>query len=404
MSNKNLDENTWLAVIAGGQGTRLFPLSNADCPKQFCRMDEKGTFIQHTVDRFLHLGISPEHVVIITTNPRQTKFAKDQLLRKGLLSQNILEISPTFGYAGSMVQATRFVAEHDDTDPVVINTPADQYVVEKGTDFAHTIHVAVDVARTGSPVVVGVKVGDLVTAMGCGHAIFDPTEKTQVKHIQGFIEKPEKDIADQLMRSKRSAVNTGINVWRTSTLLTAAKHHGKTSKALGTDELMQILDDKRLAVGTFPWHDCGTLASLYDISRKTPNHKNASLSEGNAVISRTDCTGSLFITIEGVDIYAAGIHDCAVVVSNIEGKLVIAIVKLTSSQKVRALAEDYQKNHDFLMNDFSFGARNNRVTYTNISREVAIGFVDVSNHTVTVVKYGDGDISVIVSNDAAMVH
>ncbi len=401
MKSKQL-EHVWLAVIAGGQGTRLFPLSHNACPKQFCHLDNDNTFIQATIKRFLKLGIKPNHVVVITTNPNQTKLATAQTASIGVISQNIYEINPHFGYAGAMVKAAQFIKKIDG-DATIVNTPADQFIVADD-NFRETIISAIDASMRKNwrpAVIVGVKVSDLVTVKGCGHALYDPNEEENdmaekaTYQVKGFVEKPNEERANQLMRDDNSACNTGINVWHADTILQA--YNDLPDSELSTDKLMQSFQELRLAVGAFIWHDCGTLKSLYAVSDDvmTPNHKNVSLGKGK--IDRTDCRRSLFYAIGGIKLHATGIEDSAVIATEIEDRIVITIVKLSESQRVRELAEDYQTNKQFLTDDFSVGARNNIIVRTNFSEEVRVGFVGVDDCIVYVHKSEDGIIDVAVS-------
>lgn len=393
---KNVMSNVWIAIIAGGQGTRLFPLSHDNCPKQFCALNENETFIQATAKRFIRLGIEPKKIVVVVTNERQVELAKEQLLPMGILSINIYKIPDSCGYAGAMVRAAEFIAK-DDEDAVIINTPADQYVVTD-EDFEATMFKSINSAASGNPTIVGVRVTDLVTVMGCGHASYETNDTGECKSVIGFIEKPSEEVAIQLLKEENSACNTGINVWSAKTILAATRDYVDSRKNLDTDSLMSRFKNIKLAIGKFRWYDCGTLKSLYDISPKTPNHKNSSLG-GN--IFRTDCLGSMFITIKGIDIYAAGIENAAVVVNEINGRIVIAVVKLNDSQKVRELAEDYKAHSKFLTDDFSVGARNNHICRTNMSDDISVGFVGVNNYTVTALKHQpNSNITVIVSNDS----
>lgn len=399
MLSENLFEfkDLYVALIAGGQGTRLFPMSHDLCPKQFCALDSAQTFIQATARRFIDFGVKSSNVVVITTNPNQSQLAKAQLLPLGVLSQNIYEIEPHFGYAGAMVKAAQFIQDLSEGDAIIINTPADQYIVAD-ENFSETMNDAVASARDGRPTLVGVKVTDLNTVMGCGHALYNAAEAATCKTVTGFVEKPARAEADKLMRKGISVCNTGINVWSVSTLLDAvAGHEG----SLATDTLMELLGSLKVAIGTFGWYDCGTLKSLYDISERTPNHKNASLGQGK--VFRHNCRRSLFVSIKHVEIHASGADNVAVVVNEVNGRMVIAIVNLDDSQKVRDLAEDYQQHKEFLTDDFSVGARNNRVSTTSVSEEIRVGFVGVRDYTVTAVKYDDGKFVVIVSNDSAHV-
>ena len=393
MGHTNAFKNVWVAIIAGGKGTRLFPLSHMDCPKQFCQLDGENTFIQATAKRFISLGVEPEHVIILTTNNGQTQLAKDQLRSLGIIEPNIYQIQDKYGYAGAMVKANLFIAQLD-KNAIVINTPADQYIVPSKA-FTETVMTAVDNAKKGNPTIMGVKVHDMVTFTGCGHALYDLKDSGVCKKVKGFKEKPKKEEAEKMMRAKNSACNTGINVWRVSTMIQAVKGIDLEQGELATDKFMACFEQLYLAIGSFEWHDCGTLKSLYDISAKTPNHKNASLGEGN--IYRTNCRRSLFYSVKGVSIYASNVEDAAVVVNEINNNIFIAIIAMEQCQLVKQLTNDFPVYAPVLGNDFSIMARNNIIPFTNYSDEINVGLVGVSGYTISAIKKPDGEIDIIVS-------
>ena len=402
---KEILQHLWLAVIAGGQGTRLFPLSHKGCPKQFCNVDSKNKFIQSTIKRFTSLGVKPNQVIVITTNDNQTALAREQTASLGVLSQNVYQIEPTLDFAGAMVAATE-IAKDLDEDAIVLSSPADQHIVADEA-FAHAIDVAVDYGQF-DPTIVGVKATDLVMAKGCGHALYDPNQETdfEVEHddmaffVTGFVEKPGEEEANRLMRQDCSVCNTGITVWPAKKLLSIIMTKDIGKDGLKTDTLMNLIVEEcgkyslRVVPGTFSWYDCGTLKSLFTISEKTPHHKNASLGEG--VIERTDCRRSLFYAAEGIHLRATGVEDCAALATVIDERVVVTVVKLSESQRVKDLAEDYEANKAFLTDDFSVGARNNLVMRTNFSDEIRVGFVGVDNFIVYAYKHGSGLIEIAI--------
>ena len=156
---------------------------------------------------------------------------------------------------------------------------------------------------------------------------------------------------------------------------------------------MSMLGELKLAIGTFKWYDCGTLKSLHQISKKTPNHMNATLGRG-FVDRGTTCRRSLFYCPEGVNLWTTNVEDTAVVVNVIDDKIVVAIVKLEESQLVRELA---QKFKEILMYDHSIGGRNNLVAHTNCSDQILVGFIGVTGYIVTPLKRPNGEIDIIVS-------
>ena len=390
-----MDNKTWLAVIAGGKGTRLFPISNPDKPKQFCQLDRDNTFIQAAIGNFVGLGIKPNHVVVVTTSDSQVELAKTQTMPRGVLSQDIFQIAPDWGYPGAMYQATKYISKLD-PDAKIICTPADQYLEATDDDFEYTIKVALEEAENDYPVLIGVKVNDLVTAMGCGHAIYEDGDNG-CYIVNEFIEKPATKLADKLMRRDDTACNTGIAVWKASTLLKTIDE--ADVRGMGTDEFFTKFKKCKIAVGSFTWRDCGTFKSLYEISGKTPHHKNASLGEGT--FERIRCRRSLLYAAEGMDLSVSDAEDDAIIFTTIDDKPIVVVAKLSDSQSVKELAEDYAKHEKFLKRDFSFGARNNSVLSSNISDELIVGFVGVKNYAVYVRKRQNGRLEAAVSKQLA---
>ncbi len=399
MIKEKTTNHLWLAVIAGGQGTRLFPLSNEYCPKQFCQLDNDNTFIQATVKRFYEIGIQPNHVIVVTTNERQTELARKQLMPIGIITPNIYQISASYGYAGAMIKAAEFIAEQD-SRAIIINTPSDQYInPEDGFDsFIDCVKLAIRSAESDAPTIVGVKIRDLVTFVGCGHALYDPEGKDFCRRVTGFVEKPDEKTAKKMMRADDSVCNTGINVWSAESILRATKDIDLERDKINTDDLMTLLGELRVAIGEFDWHDCGTLKSLWEVSRKTPNHHNASLGKG--YVDRTDCLGSLFIAPEGVEIYATDIEDGSVVVSEIDGLMYVACVAHEECQLVRQLVDHYHSNKRILSNDYSVKSRNCIVERTNFSDQIRVSFVGMDYISISAIKARNGAIQVTVSKRA----
>ncbi len=381
----------WVAIIAGGKGTRLFPISHPERPKQFCQVDKNNTFIQAVIENFINFGVKPTHIVVITTDEGQTKLAREQTLSRKILSQNIYQIDPHYGYAGAMIKAAEFI-HGIDSEAVIINTPSDQYLVADD-DFRTTLSSAINEAEKGYATIIGVKVNDLVTAMGCGHAIYDEDGSVCLP-VVGFVEKPDRATADRIMRQGNSACNTGINVWKAENILRTFK--GKNIKGLATDVMMKKLGELKIAVGNFEWHDCGTLKSLYEISAKTPNHKNASL--GGGTFERLACRRSLLYAGDGMKLRVSGAEDDAVIFTVINERPIIVVAKLEESQMIKLLAEDYITHEAILTDDFSMGARNNTVLRSNVSDDLIVGFVGVTNYAVYVHRESDdGTLTAVVS-------
>ena len=384
-------EHVWVAIIAGGEGTRLFPYSNPDRPKQFCIINhEKKTFIQNVIDNFSKIGIKRNRIVVITTNEVQTELAKEQVLSKGVISQNIHQISPGLDYGGAMIEATKFVKSLD-KEAIVINTPADQYI-EISDNYKSTIENAIFEVSKNSFVVIGVKVNDLKIATGCGHAIYKEDDSNCHK-VLSFVEKPSEAEATKIMRAGNSACSTGISIWKTKAFFKYIPD-GNVTK-MGTNALMDKLPDLKVAVGDFEWYDCGTLKSLYTVSKKTPHHKNASF--GGGEIDRFKSLHSLFLCDEGYRLHAAGCEGVAVVVTTIRSHTAVAVIGLEQSEIVKELAQEFARNEKLLTHDFSTRANNNYVLFSNMSEDTISCFACVNGYSINTYRNDDGTVEVFVS-------
>ena len=79
----------------------------------------------------------------------------------------------------------------------------------------------------------------------------------------------------------------------------------------------------------------------------------------------------------------------------------MVVAKLSDSQKIKLLAEDYLVHEEILTDDFSMGARNNTVLRSNVSDEIVVGFVGVQNYAVYVHRNADGNLEAVVSQQMA---
>ena len=164
---------------------------------------------------------------------------------------------------------------------------------------------------------------------------------------------------------------------------------------MGTNELMDKLPGLKVAVGDFGWYDCGTLKSLYTVSRKTPHHKNASF--GGGEIDRFKSLNSLFLCDEGYRLHAAGCVGVAVVVTTIKSHTTVAVIGLEQSEIVKELAQEFSRNEKLLTHDFSTRANNNHVLFSNMSEDTISCFSCVNGYSVNTYRNDDGTVDVFVS-------
>lgn len=383
-------------ILAGGNGTRLFPASHRDCPKQFMPLDENHTFIQATALRFTDLGISPAQIVVVTTNDNQTKLAQKQLEKIGVLSQNIVQIGKEHMYGGAMVKAAEFVAKEIGKEAVLINTPSDHAIVADNS-FYQAMADAIQNARLGYPTIVGVKVSNKATVMDCGNAQYDTNTQSTCRKVLGFVEKPDSETADKIMRADNTVCNTGINAWRTDEFLRAVKDLDAEA-GIDTNELMEALgQDLQVTIGHFAWLDAGTWDRFFEGSNRTPHNDNVYLGGARWFKGKHTNRGTLFSAPNGYDIYPSNVRDAAVVINDINGKVTIGIYALKYARHVGLFAEEFDRNEHLLLGNFAFEAQNNFVAHTAVEN-VSVGFVGVENYHVTVLSSEDDRFIVSIAH------
>lgn len=400
MESSKKNKNLWCLLIAGGRGTRLFPVSHDGCPKQFCPMNENETFIQATARRFHSCGVSPRRTIVIVTNENQRKLAVTQLAECEVLEQNIITIPDHLDFAGAMLYGTRHIQEICE-DALVISTPVDQHIVDGGK-FTQAYNDALAfVTDTGKVAIIGVKTTDLNTTTGCGHAKYDEEIETPTPPVIGFIEKPDLETAKQMLQDNNTACNTGITVWSAQAIMTVAEELKLLDRKLGTDELMGALLDRKIlhvVSGKFVWEDCGTLGSLYKVGEKSAR-ENVTLGKGTIYCEDSGVSGCLLIAPRKYILKGAGLNNVAVVINRIGDHTIIAVSALEKSQEIGRLAEILSTKD--MVKITGWEGQNNTFSHFKV-HDSSAAFIGVSNHTVAILDNLDGTITVMVSGNPAI--
>ncbi len=385
MNKEEIRAKVWLSIIAGGQGTRLFLFSNDNCPKQFCPINKDYTFIQATINRFLGVGIDPRHIVVITTNARQHELAIEQTGETyGLLSENILQISPNYGYAGAMLVAANHIKEID-ADSVVIQTPADQYVDANDANFKDVINHAIDSAWH-HPVIIGKRITDSGVAKELGNIIY-PSVSADIYDIEDFLEKPSEDIIKKIMRERNTACNTGINLWKTESLGYIPENEIPTDVLI--NDILRPMGAK-LMVGTFRWADLGTFEALFQYNAKRENAQVVQLSDPMKIAYK-DCDNVLIYTDQSIEVDVHGAENVAVIAREINNEAYLMISSFDAIQEVAMAAKIHKQCPNSFREGLTIGGRNNG--FTNIGGDkYHVIFIGVSGYKVisNIRKSGNG--------------
>lgn len=201
---------TFCVILAGGTGTRLWPLSQVARPKQFLDIAGLGrTMLQLTYDRFLPI-CQPDHIVVVTQSDYR-RFVEEQL--PDVPKSNILCEPFKRNTAAAIYLASRFIAASG-PDSTLIVTPSDHLILNPDA-FLSTVRCAVDYAQTHPDIVtIGVKASRPETAYGYIQVGEHVVDSPSVMRVKTFTEKPNSDMAQVFFDCGDFCWNSGVFVWR----------------------------------------------------------------------------------------------------------------------------------------------------------------------------------------------
>jgi mannose-1-phosphate guanylyltransferase len=279
--------------MAGGEGTRFWPLSRKDNPKQFLKLnDNQKTMLQETVERINKLV--PLEQVFIATNEAYQEAIKNQL--DGVPSENII-VEPMKRNTAACIGLSSVVIEDKYPGSTMIVLPAD-HLIEDEKKFVEILSKAVMTAATGkSLVTLGIKPTHPETGYGYIHYgdHLHTIDGDQVFEVQNFTEKPDLDTAKDFLEAGNYLWNSGIFIWQLDSILYNIEKHlpemykslRKIKNALGTDleekviknefeqmesvsidyGIMEKADDIYVIPGSFGWDDLGSWPALERVKK-----------------------------------------------------------------------------------------------------------------------------------------
>ena len=207
--------NTYVAIMAGGVGSRFWPASREARPKQF--MDILGvgkSLIRLTFERFLKL--CPAENIFIVTNGMYKDLVKEHLPE---ITDNQILCEPSRNNTGPCVAYTAFKLRALDPNANFVVAPSD-HVILKEEEFVVQLRKALDFTAANDAIVT-LGITPTRPDTGYGYVHFDKAGKNGIHKVFEFMEKPNLEKAEQFIASGAYLWNAGIFVWSTRTILSA---------------------------------------------------------------------------------------------------------------------------------------------------------------------------------------
>ncbi|MDD3320019.1 MAG: mannose-1-phosphate guanylyltransferase [Paludibacter sp.] len=352
-------EHDYCIIMAGGVGSRFWPFSRNNRPKQF--LDFFGTgrsLLQMTFDRMRHLV--PAENILIVSNVIYKDLILEQLpeikANQVLLEPNRRNTAPCIAYAVNRIKSITNKAN-------IIVAPSDHLIL-KEVDFLETIKIGIDfVENNDSLLTLGIKPSRPET--GYGYIQIDEGDSA-LRRVKTFTEKPNAELAQIFYETGEFFWNSGIFLWNLQTIVKAfdellpevATKFNSGKEFFNTDKEQAFVDDMyqscpnisidygimekasnvHVLCSDFGWTDLGTWGSLYEMSPKD-EHENVTLkcktvfyeSENNIVA----LPNQKLAVIQDLNGYIVA-----------ESDNVLLICKLEDEQKIRQYVNDINVKFD----------------------------------------------------------
>tara|TARA_R110002049_G_scaffold206269_1_gene376804 strand:- start:49989 stop:51071 length:1083 start_codon:yes stop_codon:yes gene_type:complete len=350
MKNKNY----YAILMAGGVGSRFWPVSTQDFPKQFHDMLGAGdTLIQKTFKRLAHI-IQKENIFILT-NERYNDLVFEQLpgvtKRQVVLEPAMRNTAPCILYASLKIQK-------ENPDALMIVAPSDHWI-EDETTFAKNVQSAFDFcAQNDALMTLGIQ--PTFPNTGFGYIEYDKASEKSIKPVNQFREKPDYETAKAFIAQGNFLWNAGIFMWSVKSVVAAFQNSQpelfqlfKTGmpkyntnleedfikdnypKAENISVDYAILETSKnvfVIAAEFDWNDLGTWGSLYDKLDKD--------GAGNAVVnSRTlteSASGNMIRTKKDKIVVVDGLKDYIIV----DKEDVLLIVPKEKEQDIKKILQN----------------------------------------------------------------
>ena len=339
-------ENHYVVIMAGGIGSRFWPYSRQNRPKQFLDILNTGrSLLQMTYDRFT-ANVDPANVYVVT-NDKYGPAVKDQL--PSLTDDQVL-CEPSRKNTAPCIAYAAYKIAKSNPDAVITVSPSD-HVIFNEQAFHNVLDTALTATDDNKLLTIGLKPNRPETGYGYIQYL---SADNEVKKVKTFTEKPERELAQKFLDSGDFVWNSGMFIWSARAIINAfeeilpemAELFREAQPAFNTPKekeaiqkayyqcnnvsidygIMEKAKEVYVVLGDFGWSDLGSWESLHELSEKDENNNAV---QGNALLF--DTTNSLIKGPDGKLIVAQGLDDYLVS----ECDNVILICKKSEEHKFR---------------------------------------------------------------------
>ncbi len=354
-----MNKNHYVAIMAGGIGSRFWPMSRTDFPKQFLDILNTGrTLIQGTFDRFA-LFIPKENIYVVTAD-QYKEIVQEQLpeipVGNILCEPSRKNTAPCIAYVSYKLHELNPLAN-------LICAPADHIILEPEAFKTVCLNALDFTSNIKGLVTLGIKPTHPNTGYGYIQYEQQPVSDNVFK-VKTFTEKPDRDLAKTFITSGDFLWNAGIFVWQVKNIIHAFEKFlpemhevfdAEKSNLITNDEkdaieriypqcvnisidygVMEKADNVYIIPASFGWSDLGTWASAYDNLEK--DYLENAVAGNNVIV--IDATKNMVHADNNKLVLLQGLDDFIVV----DTKDVLLICKKTKEQEIKEYVAEVKRN------------------------------------------------------------
>lgn len=354
--------NNYCVIMAGGIGSRFWPLSTTNMPKQFLDILGTGrTFIQQTYDRYKRICPDENFYVVTSTDYKDLvvkqlpELREDQILLEPLRRNT----APCVAYACYKIQTVN-------PDAIIIVAPSDHHIQQED-EFLEQVKIGLEFAKNND-VLLTLGITPNRPETGYGYIQIESSSIVNVAEnlhkVKTFTEKPDLDLAKIFLESGEFFWNSGIFIWSLSSILNAFEKHlssvselfKKGHRLYGTANeipflnktysecqnisidygIMEKADNVYVLCSDFGWSDLGTWVSLYESSKKDTDG-NVVSGKDVMLYNSTNCIVNMpkdkLVVLHGLDGYIV-----------VESEGILLVCKKEDELQIRQFVNDVRMN------------------------------------------------------------
>lgn len=352
-----MNKNYYAIVMAGGVGSRFWPVSTTEFPKQFHDMLGSGeTLIQKTFSRLAKL--IPAENILILTNEKYNDLVLEQL---PMVTQKQVLLEPAMRNTAPCILYASLKIQKQNPDALMVVAPSDHWIEDENA-FAINLQQCFDFCKKENALMT-LGIQPTFPNTGFGYIEFDKTDDNPIKKVSQFREKPDYETAKSFLEQGNFLWNGGIFIWSAKSIAEAFEKFQPQMNALfqkgfesyNTENEKQFINDnyalaENISIdyavmekannvyvlpATFDWNDLGTWGQLHE--KLTKDENNNGIINAKVVIENS--SNNIIRSDADKLIVVDGLHDYIIV--DKEGILLIyPKSKEQDIKRITALAND----------------------------------------------------------------